>query len=130
MFMRHLMTVFFFVTILCGCNSLTDKDTTKDADFIFGKWQNNTEKNSFLELLKTGEYIVWINDETLEKNPVKFKYDPTKQKDNFELTENGESIQKGTIEIIDKDRIKLSIYAFNSNEVFSSSEYIRINENK
>ena|GEM_PF-4445833 len=128
MFMRQLTTVFFFVALLCGCSSISDKDKIKDADFILGRWKNINEKNTFLEFLKTGEYIVWINKETPEKNPIMFKYDPTKQKDNFELTENGEFIHKGTIDIIDKDRIKLSIYALKTKEVFTSSEFKRIYE--
>ena len=125
--MKHLSTIILFVTLLSGCNGTAVKENTSDADFIFGKWKNTSEENSFIEFTKTGDYIVWINNEAAS-DTLKFKFDPNSNQ-NFKLIENRDTI-KGILEIIDKDKIKLSIFAINSDKIHASSVFVRVIDKK
>lgn len=123
--MKNLSMIIASVLVLVACNSYKDKEIS--VDFIKGKWKNCSAMNSVVEYTESGQYNVIINGEKVDAAKMKYTLYPSDKKYNIKIYESpnyDRIVNYGHIDIIDQDKIRMTIYC--NDKYVTSSEFIRL----
>ncbi|MBN2682843.1 MAG: hypothetical protein JXR58_10070, partial [Bacteroidales bacterium] len=118
-----LLTCCFFI----ACDS-NESDNKSEKTTLIGKWKNIDGQNFCVEFTNDGYFNTLIDGEYLDKNTVKYEYNPNDKINFIYGKEEDDSISfNGKIDFINNDSIKISLMKLNNiNETLSSAIFVRI----